>query len=117
MTKNILSLLLLIVSASLNFKHGWDSLHYKSNPGSQTMMTELGITEPLVPFLAALTVITGILLLIPRTFFIANLLSAFSIVTIMALSLRTGNVRTALIEIPFLTIPLVMIWLKYPFKN
>jgi hypothetical protein len=34
----------------------------------------------------------------------------------MAFSLRAGNVKTALIEIPFLGIPLLLIWLKYPFK-
>jgi len=35
---------------------------------------------------------------------------------IMGLGLRAGNYRIALIEIPFLVMPLVMIWLKYPFK-
>jgi hypothetical protein len=35
----------------------------------------------------------------------------------MALSLRAGNIKMALIEIPFLILPLIMIWLKYPFKG
>jgi hypothetical protein len=36
---------------------------------------------------------------------------------IMALSLKTGNLKTALIEIPFLLMPLVMIWLGHPLKK
>jgi hypothetical protein len=34
----------------------------------------------------------------------------------MALSLRANNVSMALIEIPFLALPLALIWLKYPVK-
>lgn len=117
MIKNIISLSLLISSVFLNFKHGWDTFHYKSNPTSLKMMTELGISESLIPWLGALPILTGILLLIPKTFFIGNVLSAVSIVLIMALALNSGNIKMTLIEIPFLIIPLVMIWLKYPFHN
>jgi hypothetical protein len=117
MTKNLISLALLIISVGLSFKHGWDTFHYKSNPESGRMMQELGISEPAVPFIGAFTILVGILLLIPRTFFLGNVLNAIAILLIMALSLRAGNYRTALIEIPFLAMPLLMIWLKYPFKN
>lgn len=117
MIKNIISLVLLIVSVSLSFKHGWDTLHYKNNPASLKMMNELGISEPAIPFLGFLTIAIGILLLIPKTFFAGNLLNAVSIVLIMALALRAGNYKIALMEIPFLALPLILIWLKYPFKD
>jgi hypothetical protein len=57
-----------------------------------------------------------LMLLFPQTFFISNVLHAVTIVLIMALSLRAGNYRIALMEIPFLALPLIMIWLKYPSK-
>lgn len=117
MIKNILSLALLAISVALSFKHGWDTFNYKNNPESVKMMNELGISEPLVPVFGILTIVIGILLLIPKTFFIGNVLNAMSIVLIMALALRAGNYKMALIEIPFLALPLIMIWLKYPFKN
>lgn len=117
MIKNIISLVLLIVSVSLSFKHGWDTFNYKNNPDSLKMMNTLGISEPAIPFLACFTILVGILLLIPKTFFLGNVLNAMSIVLIMALALRTGDLKMVLIEIPFLIMPLVMIWLKYPFKN
>lgn len=117
MVKHIISLVLLIISVVLSFKHGWDTFQYKSNPQSLQMMSELGISEGLIHLMGALTILTGILLLFPRTFFWGNVLNALSIVLIMSLALRAGNVNMAVLEIPFLIIPLIMIWLKYPFKN
>lgn len=117
MTKSIISLVLLIVSVSLSFKHGWDTFNYKNNPESLKMMNELGISESVIPYFGALTIVVGVLLLIPKTFFLGNVLNAMSILLIMALSLKAGNYKIALVEIPFLALPLIMIWLKYPFKN
>ncbi|PZR32721.1 MAG: hypothetical protein DI538_19100 [Azospira oryzae] len=117
MIKNIISLILLLISAFLSLKHGWDSLHFKDHPESAKMMAELGIKDSYAPALGMFTILIGILLLIPKTFFIANLLNAISILTIMALALSSGNTRIGLLEIPFLIMPLVLIWLKYPFKN
>lgn len=105
----------MLVSVFLAFKHGWEMFNYKNNPGSLKMMNELGIGEPVIPFFGAVTILIGVLLLIPRTFFLGNVLNAISIVVIMALAVRAGNFRMALVEIPFLLMPLVMIWLKYPF--
>jgi hypothetical protein len=117
MIKNIISLVLLLGSAGLSFSHGWGSLNYKKNPESFKMMSELGLAEWTMPVFGVLAILTGVLLLIPKTFFFGNLLNALSVVVIMAMALRAGNTRIALIEIPFLLIPLVLIWLKYPFKN
>ena len=117
MAKNIISLLLLIVSVSLSFKHAWDTAHYQTNPTSLTMMTSMGISRSAVPFFVFLSLAIGVLLLIPKTFFLGNMLSAIAIVLIMGLALRAGNIKMVFIEIPFLIMPLLLIWLKYPFKN
>jgi hypothetical protein len=117
MIKNLVSLALLIISVILNLKHGWDMFDYKNNPESVKMMNALGISGWLVPFFLVLTIAVAILLLLPKTFFIGNLVNAMSIVLIMALALRAGNYKIALMEIPFLAMPLIMIWLKYPFKK
>ncbi|HAO05695.1 MAG TPA: hypothetical protein DCQ50_01665, partial [Chryseobacterium sp.] len=110
-------LVLLIVSVILNVKHGWESLQYKNNPQSLKMMNELGITETYIPVLGISVILISALLLFPKTFFLGNVLNAMSIVLIMALAMRAGNLKMVLMEIPFLMIPLIMIWLKYPFKN
>jgi len=116
MIKNILSAALLLISVTLSFKHAWDSVYYKKNPESVKMMESLGISETFMPYMATVAIAVGVLLLIPGTFFLGNMLNAFLIVMIMGLALRAGNYRITLIEMPFLIMPLVMIWLKYPFK-
>jgi hypothetical protein len=111
----IVSILLLLVSAFLSLKHGWDAFQ-PPNPEQLKMMTTLGITKSLMPYFGVFSITIGLMLFFPQTFFISNVLHAIVIVLIMALSLRAGEYRIALIEIPFLALPLILIWLKYPFK-
>ena len=118
MVKSIISLVLLLVSTALSFKHGWDSFNVKSNPESLKIMTDLDIRPTFVPVMGIVTLLTGVFLLFPKTFLLGNILNAISIVIIMALAINAGNFKIALMEIPFLLLPFVMIWLKYPFlKN
>ncbi|MBW3129440.1 hypothetical protein [Hymenobacter profundi] len=116
MMKNLITWILLGLSVSLSFKHGWDSLHFKANPQSAEMMNKLGISSAAMPFLGVVALAIGLLTLFPRTFFIGNLLNALSIVTIMALAVRAGNNKIALLEIPFLLLPLLLIYLRHPLK-
>ncbi|RFM35145.1 hypothetical protein [Chitinophaga silvisoli] len=111
----IISITLLLISAFLSIKHGWDAFQ-PAQPAQAKMMADLGINASVVLYLGILSIILGILLFFPQTFFISNLLNAIIILLIIAFSLRAGNIKMALIEIPFLTLPLVLIWLKYPFK-
>lgn len=117
MIKSIISLVLLLLSVGLSINHGWGSFNYKKNPESLKMMSELGFAEWSMPVFGVSAILVGIMLLIPKTFFIGNLLNALSVVLIMAFALRIGNFRIALIEIPFLAIPLILVWLKYPFNK
>ena len=114
---NYLSLVLLGSSVVLSFRHGWSSFRSTDDPKQSQMILDLGIPVSALPYLGALSLLVGVLLLFPRTFFLGNLLNAFSIVFIMALALNAGYLRFALIEIPFLILPLLLIWLKYPFTN
>lgn len=111
----IISIILLLVSGFLSIKHGWDAFQ-PTTPEQAKMMANLGITKSMTPYFGVFSIIVGLMLFFPQTFFLANVLNAVTIVLIMALSLRAGDYRTALIEIPFLAIPLVLIWLKYPIK-
>lgn len=111
----IISIVLILASAFLSFKHGLDAFN-QATPEQTKMMADLGINKSAVPFIGTLSITIGLLLLFPKTFFVGNVLNAIVILLIMAFSLRAGNVRIALIEIPFLALPLLLIWLKYPFK-
>lgn len=111
----ILTILLMLVSAALSLKHGRDAFH-TANAEQAKMMVELGITAAMMPWFGAFSIVIGIMLFIPQTFVLSNVLNAMAIVLIIGLSLNAANYRTALIEIPFLALPLFLIWLKYPFR-
>lgn len=112
----IVAIILLLASAFLSMSHGWQAFQPTSAEQAK-MMNNLGITQSVMPYFGALSITIGLMLFFPQTFFISNVLNAVTIVLIMALSLRAGDYKTALIEIPFLALPLILIWLKYPLKN
>lgn len=112
----IVSIILLFVSVFLSISHGWHSFQ-PANSDQLKMMTNLGITTTSMPYFGVFSIILGLMLLFSQTFFLGNVLNALTIVLIMALSLRAGNYKTALIEIPFLLLPLLLIGLKYPFTK
>lgn len=111
----ILSIILILVSAFLSLKHGWDAFR-PSNAEQARMMTDLGINRSLMPYFGILSIIVGLMLLFPQTFLLSNILNAMTIVIIMAMSVHAGIYKMALMEIPFLVLPMIIIWLKYPFN-
>src|SRR5258708_12197247 len=100
----------------LSFKQGGAGITNSMNPEEEKMISELGSDRMLIPF-SILNLVVGLLILFPQTFFIANMINAVTILTIIGLSLKSGTIKTALIEIPFLLIPLVLIYLGHPFKK
>jgi hypothetical protein len=117
MTTKIISGILILVTVFLHIKHFWDGMHINESPQTLKMLETLEISKTYVPYFGIATLFVAFLVLFPQTFFAGNLLNAFSIVLIMALALRAGNYNIALMEIPFLMMPLVLIWLKHPFGS
>lgn len=113
----IVSSVLILITAFLSLKHGWDGLHIDSNPQQLKMAADLGAGRTMVMVMSILSIVVGIAVLFPQSFFVANLIHAMTILLIMVFSLRGGNVRIALIEIPFLLIPLVLIYLGHPLRK
>jgi hypothetical protein len=113
----IISGILILITAFLSFKHGWEGLRMDYKSGEPNMLTAIGIGKTMGLILSIFSLAVGILVLFPQTFFAGNLINAATILLIIALSLKAGNIKTALIEIPFLLMPLLMIYLGHPFKK
>ena len=79
-----ISIILIAISAFLSVQHGWQALNIDKYPIQLKMLSDLEIGKTYLPFFG-----------IPQTFFIGNLLNAFSIVALMALALRAGNPKIA----------------------
>ncbi|HLO45983.1 MAG TPA: hypothetical protein VK175_16700 [Leadbetterella sp.] len=112
----ILAIILLLLSAYLSLKHGWDSFQPSSVQQIETM-SHLGIKQTFLPFFGVISFAIGAMLFIPKTFFLANVLNVLLYAFIMALLLKAGDHGLAIVEIVFIAIPLLMIKLKYPFKK
>lgn len=113
----IVSGVLILITAFLSFKHGWDGLMMNIKAGEPDLMAELGIGKAMGYVLSIVSVAIGVMVLIPQTFFLGNLLNASVILLIMAMSLRVGNLKIAFMEIPFFLMPLLLIYLGHPFKK
>ena len=113
----ILSGLLILISAYVGISHGLSTLTNSAPAGELKMMSDIGITETMRKTIAGLSLVLGILILFPQTFFVGNLMRAIMLIVTMALSLKINNFKFELIEIPFLLMPLALIYLGYSLKK
>ena len=110
----IVSALLLLVSIYLSFRHGWAGLTQNFKPEEAQLLADLGMSKLLQYVVSVASLATVLLLVFPPTFLWGNLLNAATVLLMMGLALNVGNLRLAALKIPFLLLPLALIWLKHP---
>jgi hypothetical protein len=104
----------ILFTAFMSIRHGVAGLRMSAE--SVKMLNNIGFADKLVVPFSLLTVVAGAAVLIPQTFLLGCVLNALLILVIMIFALVNGQFKTALIEIPFLAIPIMMIYLGYPIK-
>jgi hypothetical protein len=114
--KLISGILILVVSV-LSILHGWGGVTNNVKPEEAAKIASWGIGKPMNTLMSFMNIIVAILILFPKTFFWGNILGAALIVLVMGFQLSTNNLKAAIIEIPFLLLPLVLIWLGHPLKK
>jgi hypothetical protein len=102
----------ILFTAFMSIRHGIAGL--RMNAEAVKMLNGIGFTDRLVFPFSILTIIAGVAVLIPQTFLLGCVLNAVLILVIMGFALWTRQFTTALIEIPFLVIPVMMIYMGYP---
>jgi hypothetical protein len=116
MTARIISGVLLLITAYFGFSHG-SRVFQKPSQQYLEMMQALGITNPMRIAFGIISIVSALLILFPKTFFLGNTTRAVLLILMMALALKAGNYKFALIEIPFVMMPLILIYLGHPLKN
>ncbi|MBC7486226.1 MAG: DoxX family protein [Cytophagaceae bacterium] len=111
----IISSALILFTVFMGVKHGWSALN--PTPENMIMMQGLKISKTLIQLIGVLTLLGVLLILFPPAFFWGNVLNASLIVLMMGLFIRCDNWKGVWIEIPFLVIPLLLIYLKHPFAK
>lgn len=117
MIQKIISGILILATVYLNFKHGWSGITNRLQADEAQLMRDAGLTKPVILLLSILSLIVCVLTVVPKTFFIGNVINAFSILIIIAFALNAKYYKLVLMELPFLLIPLILIWLHHPLEK
>jgi DoxX-like family len=108
----IISSLLILFTVFMGTKQGWAMLSGK--PEMLDMFGKWNFSRSGVMVLGAVTLLSALLILYPKTFLWGNFLMAASILLIICFQLQDKNIKGAAIELPFLLINLVIIYLQHP---
>jgi hypothetical protein len=116
MIVKIISGLLILFTAYMSIKHGWQGLNIKPDAtGPEAdLFNKINLSPLVIKVFSVLTILSGVLILLPPTFVIGNVLNAVLILFLMVQFIIVKEWKPTLIEIPFLLIPLVLIYLKHP---
>ena len=111
----ILSAILVVLAFVMGLRHGVGLL--RSTPAQVQETLHISLNQPTVLLLGFLTCVGAVLVAFPQTFFAANFISAAVILYLTAVQSKAHNLRGALGELPFVLLPLLVLYLGYPFKH
>lgn len=114
MILKIINTVLMLAAVFMGLKQG-----YAMGTGKPEMLELLGkggFGPAAVKINGMITILAAILLLFPKTFLWGNFIMAAGILLIACIQLTDNNIKGALIEMPFLLLNLLIIWLRHPLK-
>ncbi|MEE1946557.1 hypothetical protein VRU48_15635 [Pedobacter sp. KR3-3] len=115
MALKILNSVLILFALYMGIKQGFAMINGK--PEMLQMFSKFNVGKNGVLVLGAFTVIGAILVLFPKTFVYGNFITAAGILFIMALELNHRDLKGAAIELPFLLLSLVILYLQHPLSK
>lgn len=115
MILKIINSVLILFALYMGIKQGWAMFSGKSP--MLEMFSKWGMEKNSVMILGAITIIGALLVLFPRTFIAGNFITAAGILFIAAFHLGDKDLRGFAIELPFLALSLVIIYLQHPLSK
>lgn len=115
MTIKIISSVLILFAAYMGIKQGWAMLSGKNEMLEMFGKWNMGKVGVMV--LGFFTLLSIVLMLIPKTFVWGNFLLAAGILLIICFHLSDKNLKGVLLELPFLLLSLVIIYLQHPLSK
>lgn len=106
---------LILVVVFMGIKQGYAMLSGK--PEMVDMFGKWDFSKSMVMIVGLLTMLGALLILVPRTFIWGNFMMAAVILMILCFQLYDKNLKGALVELPFLLLNLIIIYLQYPIKS
>ncbi len=115
MVLKVISSVLILFSVFMGFKHGWAML--TAEPKILEMFGKWSFTKSGVVTFGAVGLVATILILFPKTFFVGNFITAASLLLLTALYLQQRDFKGVLTELPFMLLPLLLIYLRHPLSK
>jgi hypothetical protein len=111
----IFNSILILFAVFMGIKQGWSM--FTAKPEMLEMFGKWNFSKNAVIINGAITLIAALLILFPKTFVWGNFLMAAGILMIICLQLLQKDLKGAAIELPFLLLNLVIIYLQHPFAK
>jgi hypothetical protein len=115
MVTKVISSALILIAVFMGLKQGYAM--FSGKPEMVEMFGKWGFNRTGLMINGAITIIAALLILFPRTFIWGNFLMAAGILLIICLHLLDKDLKGMFIELPFLLINLVIIYLQYPLNR
>lgn len=111
----IINALLILVAVFMGLKQGYAM--FSGKPEMLEMFSKWNFSKTAVMINGTITMIAAVLILFPKTFVWGNFLMAAGILMIICLHLLDKDLKGVAIEIPFLLLNLLIIYLQHPLKH
>lgn len=111
----IINAVLILVAVFMGIKQGWAM--FSGKPEMLEMFSKWNFSNQAVMINGCITIIASTLIIFPKTFVWGNFLMAAGILMIICLQLLNKDLKGVAIELPFLLLNLVIIYLQHPLKN
>jgi hypothetical protein len=108
----ILNSILIIFAVFMGLKQGWAMLSAK--PEMMTIFSKWNFDKTGVMIMGAVTILSAILILFPKTFVWGNFLMAAGILLMICFHLLKKDLNGVVMELPFFLLNLVIIYLQHP---
>jgi len=111
----IINSALILFAVFMGFKQGIAMISGK--PEMTEMFGKWGFDKTALMINGAVTILASLMILFPKTFVWGNFLMAAGILMIICLQLFNKDLKGAMIELPFLCLNLLIIYLQHPLKS
>lgn len=115
MILKIINSILMLVAVFMGLKQGWAM--FIGKPEMVEMFSKWNFNKTGLMINGAITIIGALLILHPKTFVWGNFIMAGGILLIICLHLLDKDIKGMAIELPFLLLNLVIIYLQHPLSK
>jgi len=115
MILKIINSILILVAVFMGLKQGYAMFSGKAE--MMEMFGKWGFTRTGLTVNGIITILGSVLILFPKTFMWGNFIMAAGILLIICFHLLDKDIKGIMIEVPFLLLNLIIIYLQHPLKS